>query len=244
MSSKYYLIFGGSTGIGFCASRKIVEQGNRVILVSSNKKKLEDAAFKLGGNASYFVCNLKNTEEVHCVFDYIKDNRIMLSGMVYAAGVAPLCLLSDNSVELMQSVFSVNFYSFVEAVKYFQQQNISYEGSSIVAVSPITAKGAGYRQMLYGSSKAAMIASVKLMAKELLNRNIHINCISPGVTDTAMLDDLRHKSENLDAKIKNSQCLGVLKPETIANEILWLIGEGAVGRTGMEIIVDGGATLK
>lgn len=163
--------------------------------------------------------------------------------MVYCAGISPLCLLKDNTPELAEQVFNINFFSFIECCRYFYMEQNSTAGSKIVAITSTAAHTSGYRQTLYGASKSAMIASVKLMAKELLNRNIKINCISPGFTDTGMLNELRKKSENIDEKIRCKQPLGIISPDKIAETVELLLSQFSDGITGTELIYDGGSLL-
>ena len=198
----------------------------------------------LSGNGHRTICcDLCSSAHVEEIYQVLITWNTRLDGMVYSAGISPLCLLKDNTVELMKQVFEDNLFSFIELVKHFQRPEISYDGARIVAVSSITARGAGYRQTLYGSSKAAMISAVKLMARELMNRNIRINCISPGVTDTPMLDDLRNNSTGFDEKLKSNQPFGAIPAETIAETIDHILTSASNYLTGTEWILDGGATL-
>lgn len=241
---KTYLITGGSSGIGLAAAKRLAEKGNHLILVASNQEKLSAALASLAGTGHRSICcDLSCSAYVQDIYQTLTSWGVRLDGMVYSAGISPLCLLKDNSSELMQKVFEVNVFSFIELVKFFQLPELSREGARIVAVTSITARGAGYRQTLYGSSKAAMISAAKLMARELLNRDIRINCISPGVTDTPMLDELRKSSPGLDEKIKANQPLGAIPAETIAETIDHLLNSASNYLTGMEWVLDGGAAL-
>lgn len=242
---KTYLITGASSGIGNETAKLLASSGARVILVSSNAEKLRKAIDELQGDKHIAIrYDLSDLENIGSIFEDIINKGIKLSGLVHCAGVSPLCLIKDNSPKLMEKVFSVNVFSLIELVKYFQREDVSINGAKIVSVASITAHGAGYRQTLYGSSKAAMISAMKLMAKELLNRNIKINCVSPGVVDTPMLDALRLESENLDTKIRATQPLGIIPAEKVADVICYLLGPISDFLTGMEWYYDGGAMLK
>lgn len=243
--NKYYLIIGGSSGIGLAVADKITKQGGNVILVASQYQKLEKALVSLSDGKNYSFCyDLNDVNNIEQIFLFCKEKEIILSGLVYCAGIAPLCLLRDNTPELMQKVYNINFFSFIESVKNFQNEKFSLEKSKIVVVSSITAQGAGYRQTIYGSSKAAIISAVKLMSKELLNRKIYINALSPGVTDTEMLQALMAESAGMEEKIKKTQILGSIPAKDVANAIIFLLSDEANYITGTEMIVDGGALLK
>lgn len=244
-NAKYYLIVGGSSGIGLATAQLLAKNGAKLIVVSGNEEKLVQALQTLEGTDHHTICcDLRDTKNITAVFDEIQKKNIVLDGMVYCAGIAPLCLLRDNTPELMNDVFSINVLSFIEAARLYYQESCSHNGSRIVAVSSITAHGAGYRQTLYGASKAAMISAVKLMSKELMNRDIRVNCISPGVVDTPILDKLRKESPGLDDKLKQNQILGVIPPEAVAAAVDYLLHEGSDYRTGLEVPFDAGAYLK
>ena len=217
---KTYLITGASSGIGYATAKLLADNGARVILVSSSLQKLNKAIDGLQGDNHIAIrYDLSDLDNIGTIFENITNQGIKLSGLVHCAGVSPLCLIKDNSPALMQKVFAINVFSLIELVKYFQRKEVSIDGAKIVSVASITAHGAGYRQTLYGSSKAAMLSAMKLMAKELLNRNIKINCVSPGVVDTPMLNSLRLESENLEIKIKANQPLGIISAEKVADVI-------------------------
>lgn len=245
---KSYLILGGSSGIGLATARKL-SIDHQVILVGKNQEKLKAAHGSLAqhcrqGNCLSVACDLGEPNHVQEIFSFLKKKHIRLDGMVYCAGIAPLCLLRDNTEELMERVFHLNLFSFIECCRYFYQEEYSNNGSKIVGVASITAHTSGYRQTLYGASKAAMTAAVRLMAKELLNREIKINCISPGSVGTEMLQGLYPSEEDLKVRVSKMQPLGVIPPERVADAIEMLLSPIADYMTGNEYIYDGGALLK
>ena len=239
-----YLVVGGSSGIGLATAKRLAAEGAGLILVSSNENKLETARKELPGEGHRIIpYDLSDTEHIHTIFERIHETGLKLNGMIYCAGISPLCLVRDNSPELMEKVFRINVFSFIEMVKFYQQEDCSFEGSKIIAISSITARGGGYRQTLYGASKAAMISAVKLMSKELLNRGIRINCISPGVVESPLLKELRSSSEGLDEKIKKNQPIGIIDPDAVAKVVSFLLSDGGDYLTGREWVLDGGYGL-
>lgn len=239
-----YLILGGSSGIGLAVSRKLAKE-NDIVIVSHSEKKLEQAKEMIDPKhcCETFACDLGKPENITHVFQFIKERNMRLDGMVYCAGVAPLCLLKDNDISQMENVFRLNLFSFIEACRYFYQEDISVEGSKIVAIASITAHSSGYRQVLYGSSKAAMVAASRLMAKELMNRKIKINCLSPGSVLTDLLMGLYESRKALEAKVQEKQPLGVIPPERVADAVMMLLSPVADYISGNEFVYDGGFLL-
>lgn len=242
--NKWYLIAGGSSGIGFASAQFLCSKGAHVVLVSHNQHKLDLALGQLPQGNLAICADLKTPATVDAPFLYCEKHNILLDGMLYAAGVSPLCLLRDQTPELISSTFNLNLFSFLEMSKYFYLSQNAKDGASIVGIASIAATGAGYRQTVYGSSKAAMISAAKLMSNELWNRKMRINTISPGVVDTPMLQELAAHSEGLLEKLQTSQKLGVISPTEIAQAVAYLLSDAAAHITGTNFVLDGGAALK
>lgn len=241
---KTFLITGGSSGIGLTLAKQLSSQGSRVVLISNETELLHRAIQCLEGTDHLAISyDFNDIEHIDSIFEDLRRNSIRLDGMVYCAGIAPLCLLKDNTPKLMESVFRINLFSFIEMAKYFQQEEFSVEGARIVAVASNAAHSGGYRQTLYGSSKAALVSAVRLMAKELLNRKIRVNCVSPGAVESPMIKKLRTESANLDEKLRTIQPLGIIDPQYIARIIGYLLFDGADFLTGQEWMLDGGHGL-
>ena len=94
----------------------------------------------------------------------------------------------------------------------------------------------------YASTKAALITQAKVLSKELGLKNIRVNAVAPGLTDTEML---KNSPETLINKMKENISLGrVAKPEEIANVILFLSSDLSSYITGQVIRVDGRNVMK
>lgn len=239
--NKNYLILGGSSGIGLEISKKLSKENN-IIIVSRNKIDFENIEELNESNCIHYAFDLNYVDKIGEIFDFINKKNISLDGMIYCAGISPLCLLKDNNSSIMQEIYNVNLFSYIECCKYFYIN--AKEESKIISIASIAAHTSGYRQTLYGSSKAAMIAANKLMAKELLNRKITVNSISPGSVKTKLLMDLYDNDEKrIEESLKNKQLLGIIEPDNIADIVINMLNENYNKVTGQEFIYDGGFLL-
>ncbi len=246
MTDRNYLVIGGSSGIGLATSRTIAHGGDRVIMVSSSTAKLATALASLDYEEDHlsFCCNLKEMENVGSIFDFLSDGHIKLDGMIYCAGVSPKQLVKDFDYRIAEDTYRINVLAFIECVKQSLRTNSLKEGAKIVAVGSVTAKAAGFNQVIYGSSKAALAAAVKLMAPELLNNHhVNINCISPGCTDTEMLHSVYSNTENYADRVRHIQPLGPIPAESVARAIVFLLSDSANHITGSDMQFDGGFFL-
>jgi len=235
------LITGAASGIGKSVVKYLSACGANVILVDRNTEQLMQVSSELPGKSKIFPYDLTNLEDIHQIFDFSQDQNMLLSGMVHCAGICPLMTVKENEISLMLDTFKVNYFSFVELVKYFSDERYSFDNSSIVAISSDAAVIGGSRQAIYSGSKAALNTSVKSMAKELqFHRKIRVNTIMPSAVETEMLEVLRNKSENLDEKILARQFCGIIQPDNIAGLVGYLLSDMGKYMTGLSIPVNAG----
>ena len=240
-TDKTILITGASSGIGKSVAKFLSANGATVVLIARNEDKLKQIALELPGKSNIFPYDLTDLENINQIFEFCRHENILLSGMVHCAGISPLMTVRENDLTIMLETFKINYFAFIEMVKYFSSDVYSLDNSSIVAISSDAAVIGGYRQAVYSGSKAALNSSVKSMARELqFNRKIRINTIMPSAVETEMLDELRNNSTNLDDKILVRQILGIIEPDNIAGLVGYLLSDMGRYMNGLSIPVNGG----
>lgn len=233
--NKTYLITGGTSGIGLQVATDLAAKGAKVVIVGSNPTKLEHAVSRLPTGNHGICFDLKNLNKIGDIFAQCAEWGIVFDGMVHCAGISPLMLVRDNDVQTMLDAFAVNYFSFVELVKYFQREMTSASAASIVAISSITASQVSNRQSVYGSSKAALEETVRCLAKELMLRHIRVNAVAPGVVESEMLAQLAAKSSGI-----ARSPLGVIPAEQVSLLVLYLLSDDAACMTGSILKMDAG----
>lgn len=233
--NKTYLITGGTSGIGLQVATDLATKGAKVVIVGSNPTKLEHAVSQLPTGNHGICFDLRNLNKIGDIFAQCAERGIVFDGMVHCAGISPLMLVRDNDVQTMLDAFAVNYFSFLELVKYFQREMTSAATASIVAISSITASQASNRQSVYGSSKAALEETVRCLAKELMLRHIRVNAVAPGVVESEMLAQLEAKS-NCIARYP----LGIIPAAQVSRLILYLLSDDAAYMTGSILKMDAG----
>ena len=140
----------------------------------------------------------------------------------------------------LNKIFQVNVFSQVLFTQYvLKLMARNKNGGSIVFVSSTAALDANQGRNAYASSKAALISQSKVLSRELGTKNIRVNSIAPGITDTEMLK--KNTPENLVKKVQESTSLNrIARPEEIANVILFLSSDLSSYITGQVIRADGG----
>lgn len=236
---KKILITGATSGIGKATAFFLNKKGYECVLVGRDKAKLEQIVNQLE-NARFIVYNLNNIQNIGFIFDELKNMDIVLDGIVHCAGVNPQLKVENNDVDVMLETYSVNVFSFIEIMKYLLDTGLFTNGTSVVAISSVTARGASYMQTLYASSKAALESAVRCMAKECIQKNIRVNCIAPGAVKTEMLEKVfREKNVSMD-NIKKYYPLGVIELDNIAWMIEGMLSPNTKYMSGSIIEMDAG----
>lgn len=152
--------------------------------------------------------------------------------------------VTELSTEAWHTVMNTNNDSVFFVSRAFARQMLATNaGGSIVNISSIAGKVFGANTAAYASSKAAMQAITKVMARELGPSNIRVNAICPGLIDTARMDDL-HGTEGWDALVNKSSLGRPGEPIDIAWMVAFLCSNEARWISGQAINVDGGSVLE
>ena len=113
------------------------------------------------------------------------QDGLKLDGMVHCAGISKMIPLNMIKYETMDEIMRVNFYAFMEMIKCFAKKKYSV-GGSVVGISSTASANGEKCQTVYTATKGAMDAVIRPLSKELLSKNIRINTVRPGLTETEM----------------------------------------------------------
>ena len=146
----------------------------------------------------------------------------------------PIRLIQTEHIKKM---YQIPPMAFIELGKYFSKRKYSNDGSSIVVMSSMAAYEMEKGMAAYASSKAAVNAVVKVMAKEMADRRIRVNGVAPAFVATPMIKedmDMWEKEGN------SPQKFGVIPPKQVAGLIGFLMSEQAAYITGEIISISAG----
>ena len=159
--------------------------------------------------------------------------------LVNNAGVIFTSLFQMTPVNKMKEVFEINYFSQMLLTQLITKIMTRQKSGSIVNISSSAAIEGNEGRTVYAASKAALIASTKVLAKELSMYNIRVNAIAPGLTKTDMMQESTPK-EALEYTIQRISMKRLGNPEEIANVALFLSSELSTYMTGQVLRVDGG----
>ena len=187
------------------------------------------------------ICiDLENEESIKKAAGEITNQAVTIDILINNAATIQTALFQMTTQKDLKKIFQVNVFSQVLFTQYILKLMVrNKKGGSIVFVSSTAGLDGNQGRNAYASSKAALISQSKVLSKELGAKNIRVNSIAPGTTDTQMLK--KNTSENLIKQIEeNSSLKRIASPEEIANTILFLSSDLSSYITGQVIRVDGG----
>ena len=187
------------------------------------------------------ICiDLENEESIKKAAGEITNQAVTIDILINNAATIQTALFQMTTQKDLKKIFQVNVFSQILFTQYILKLMVrNKKGGSIVFVSSTAGLDGNQGRNAYASSKAALISQSKVLSKELGAKNIRVNSIAPGTTDTEMLK--KNTSENLIKQIEeNSSLKRIASPEEIANTILFLSSDLSSYITGQVIRVDGG----
>lgn len=241
LSERKILITGASSGIGRATAVLASRLGASVVLCGRDKQRLEETK-EMMECPDRHICiafDVRDFERYDDVFHTAVSDGKKLNGLVHCAGIAKPTPLRMMKASMVHETMDVNFLSFMCLSGLYSKKKFS-DGGSIVAVSSVNVHYPRKCMSVYAASKAAIEASVKTMALELVDRNIRINCVVPGGIRTPMIDVADENTRDAINAILERQLLGVGRPEDVANMIAFLLSDASALITGRAMFVDGG----
>lgn len=243
-TKKYiYIVTGGSSGIGADISLELNKLGASVICIGRDEEKLNAVRSRAESQENFYIevkDLAKNVELLDSFMHDLKEKYGKVTGLVLCAGttaVQPLQLIDLTSINNM---FNINYTSAILLLKAFCHKSINTgENASAVVVSSLSAIQCKKGQALYAGSKAALTASVKAIAKEVVTKGVRVNIVSPSDIDTSMTQESIYNNflQNRTA----SYPLGIGKVEDVSQVILFLLSEKAKWINAQEYAVDCGS---
>ena len=238
------IIVAGVGGIGFEVAKMLNSLGAELVVVDVSKENLQATLSNLGlENKQGYCCDFSDVPGIEVFVQQIVQENGCFDGFVYCVGVGSVRPLKMSNYKFMREVMDINFFSFVEMVRCLSKKgNCNPKGMNVVGISALGAFLGNSTKTAYCASKGAMNAAVRCMAKELSVKNIRVNVVAPGVTDTVMAKEAgNYGSDSEEHKlILKRQYLGMCSPLDVANAVVFLLSDMSKMITGNCIPVDGG----
>ena len=241
LAGKVAIVTGASRGIGRAIALRLSQEGASVVVNyargAQQAKEVVSAIEAAGGKALAVQADVSKTAEIRDLFDRTQETYSQIDILVNNAGVILYKPLAEVTEAEFDNLFAINvkgtFFACQEAAKRMAEGGRIVNFSSSTTAMMLPTYGA------YVATKGAVEQLTRSLAKELGDRQITVNVISPGPTDTALFT-VGKTAEQIQ-RFTQMTALGRLgKVEDIADVTAFLCSEQARWITGQNIRVNGG----
>jgi len=241
-AQKVVVITGGTSGIGLATAQAFAREGASVYITGRRQEALDKALEQLEGDVIGIQGDTTSLADLDRLYDTVQQRHAQIDVLFANAGgggFAPLGAITEDHFE---AIFDTN----VKGVLFTVQKALPVlrDGASIILTSSTTGTAGTPAFSVYSASKAAVRNFARSWILDLKDRGIRVNAISPGLTETAGLDELfgggASSKAAKEAFVANVPSGRIGRPEETASVVLFLASDEASYINGSELFVDGG----
>ncbi|WP_298539215.1 SDR family NAD(P)-dependent oxidoreductase [uncultured Aquimarina sp.] len=249
VKDKVVIVTGAGSGIGAATAKHFAKHQATVIVSDINETRAQSIADEIsndGGKAIVITANVAKFEEVEQLINETVTQFGQLDVIVNNAGIGPrnMAKTGEYTLEDWDSVIAVNQTGVFYCMKLALQQMTKQGHGNIVNLASLAGLKASLNNLSYSASKFAVVGMTKSAALEYATRNIRINAVCPGYTESALLSKLLSVRPDMDQMLKSVIPMKRYgQAEEIAEAVVWLASDSTKFITGQTITLDGGTSL-
>ena len=222
LKDKVAVVTGGIQGFGLAVVERFLNSGANVVIWENDKKLLDE--FKTISGVHKIQTDVSNSESVQAAVNETLKISDKIDILVNNAGIAgPNHKTWEYPNSDWQKVIDIDLSGVFYCCKYVVPQMIKNNYGRIVNVASIAGKEGNPNAMPYSAAKAGVIAITKSLGKELADKNIAVNCVTPAAAKTRIFDQI--SQEHIDYMLSKIPRNRFLKVEELASMVAWLVSE-------------------
>jgi NAD(P)-dependent dehydrogenase (short-subunit alcohol dehydrogenase family) len=242
LDGKVALVTGGNSGLGFAIAQRFVEEGAYVFITGRRQTELDKAKDEIGRNVMTVQGDVTVSADLDRLFQTIANEKGKIDVVVANSGLVDPQEFGQITEESFDRTFNLNARGTLFTAQ--RALPLMNDGGSIILVGSIAAYTGVDGYTTYSATKAALRSYARTWTKELKDRGIRVNNLSPGPIDTPIMDSQADSKEGADA-IRSAFAsvvpLGRMgRPEEVAAAALFLASDESSFCAGMDLSVDGG----
>ena len=250
LTNKVVIVTGGAGGIGSAICRRFAEEGAIVAVLDINLQAAQGLASQIeqkGARANAFIVDLADQNSVNAAVAQVEQGLGPIDVLVNNAGWDRAGNFLDTEKPLWDKIVAINLFG-VLYMHHAVLKGMSARGSGkVVNIASDAARVGSSGEAVYAYCKGGLISFSKTLARELARKQINVNVVCPGPTDTALFRDFAGEGERGDklrTALTRSIPFGRLgQPDDLPGIVAFLASDDANFITGQTISVSGGLTM-
>ncbi|MCW2636559.1 MAG: short-chain dehydrogenase/reductase [Blastococcus sp.] len=245
MTSTLAVVTGAGSGIGRAIAHGLAEEGRLVACLDINRDGAAETVAAIeaqGGQARAFYVDIADTESVAAVSREVQDQCGSPWVLVNNAGWNQIQPFLQTSSDFWKKILDINLLGTVAMSFHFANQMVEQgNGGRIVNISSDSGRVGSSGESVYSGAKGGVIGFTKGLARELIRHKITSNCVSPGPTNTPLMQTAPPKlAEALNRAIPARR---LAEPADIMQAVRFFASESNGYITGQTLSVSGGLTM-
>ena len=240
LNNRVAVVTGGAQGFGLAITERFIEAGAKVVIWDIDENAAKDAIGKVKSeNLSHQIVDVTNFEIVNENLKEVEKKHGKIDIFVNNAGIAGMnTTVAEYPLDEWKKVMNLNLNSVFYCCKAVVPFMLKNDYGRIVNIASIAGKEGNPNASAYSTSKAGVIGLTKSLGKELAQKNIAVNCVTPAAAKTRIFDQMTKK--HIDYMLSKIPRNRFAKVEELASLVAWLVSEENSFSTGAVFDLSGG----
>ena len=239
LKNRVAIVTGGAQGFGFDIARRFLSSGAKVIIWDNDPDTLKKSVKELNNtNLTSNVIDVSKFEEVeNCTNEIVKNSKIDI--LINNAGITgPTAPLWEYDLEKWKKVVDINLMGTFNCCKAIVPNMIKNNYGRIVNVASVAGKDGNANASAYSSGKAGAIGLTKALGKELADKDIAVNAVTPAGAKTRILDQMsKEHVQRMLSKVPRGRFLEI---HEFTSLVCWLSSQENTFSTAAVFDISGG----
>ena len=225
LNNRVAIVTGGAQGFGLAITERFIEAGARVVIWDIDETEAKKAIEKINSeNLIYQIIDVCNFENVSKKLNEVDLKFGKIDIFINNAGITGINeTVANYPIEEWNKVINLNLNSVFYCCKAVVPYMVKNDYGRIVNIASIAGKEGNPNASAYSTSKAGVIGLTKSLGKELAQKNIAVNCVTPAAAKTRIFDQMTEEHINyMLSKIPRNK---FAKVEELASLVTWLASE-------------------
>ena len=243
-NGRIAVVTGAAGGIGQSVVARLVADGLHVAAVDINEGAMGALMAKSSTSVTPYLCDQTDEAATIAVVNKIESDLGPIHALVNTIGWCDTTRFMEEDSAYWRKIIAINLESILYVTYPVLEKMIERQSGTVVNFSSDAGRIGTSCEVVYSACKAGIIALCKSLARENSRYNINFNVVSPGPTDTPLLqEEIRTNPELIKRMTRGIPFRKVAQPEDQAAAVSFLVSEGASYITGQVISVSGGLTM-